>query len=213
MSTAKMYEYLTSLGYSGSINDMTNAYFTDLIANGGQPDSPKVGECVPDRELWVSSSASPLSSGRLCLVHFTARRSEAINTVTMWTGGTAAGATPTICRYGIYSVAANGDLTLVASTPNDTALWAAANTAYPKALSATWNKLAGRRYAAGILCVTAAAVPNFIGTTGTSLSHIGTTYLDAPTISSCVTGQADLPANVAVGSLTGFNIRHGMKLS
>lgn len=67
MSTAKEFQYLQQIGYNGSIADKRNAYYTDLITNGGQPDRPTVGEIIPDREQWISSVVAPGLSGQLIL--------------------------------------------------------------------------------------------------------------------------------------------------
>lgn len=115
---------------------------------------------------------------------------------------------------GIYSVAANGDLTLVASTPNDTTLFAATFTSYSKALSAALNKVAGQRYALGLIVVTAAAIPSFIGWAGVNASIFQATMLQSPTLAARMNGQVNLPANIPVGSLTGGNTgRIGFVLS
>jgi hypothetical protein len=137
----------------------------------------------------------------LFLSYFVAEKYEDITTLTLYTAGTAA-ATTTLIRYGVYSVASNGNITLVASTVNDTALLAATNTAYPKALSATWTKTPGTRYAVGML---------FVGTTAPTMVQLGTQSstpivnlydTDYP-ISGAVAGQTDLPASVASASVTG----------
>jgi hypothetical protein len=90
------------------------------------------------------------ASGTLHLTFFTARKTEVITQVRTHVSSSAATGL-TLARIGIFSVAANGDITLIASTPNDVTLWAATNTPYTKALSASWTKQAGVRYASGIL--------------------------------------------------------------
>jgi hypothetical protein len=161
------------------------------------------GEVVPEVRDLTSSAIPYPASGGLHVTYFTAARSEPINTVTMWTGSVAAGATPTLCRYGVYAMAANGDLTLIGSTPNDTAMFAATNTAYPKALSATWNKVGGMRYAVGQLVVTAAALPNFHGKQLASTNIINALVRTHPYTIGRLTSQTDLPANITAGSMIG----------
>ena len=114
---------------------------------------------------------------------------------------------------GVYSVAGNGDLTLVASTPNDTSLFAATFTAYPKALSASLQKTAGARYAAALLVVSGATMPTFHGLQLAATSIISTLTRDNPAIIGRLTGQTDLPNSVAVGSLSGTQIVIATKLS
>ncbi|MCE5291592.1 MAG: hypothetical protein LLG14_20465 [Nocardiaceae bacterium] len=136
------------------------------------------------------------SSGSLRLSYFTARKSETETTVIVYTGQTAAGATPTLCRVGLYSVAANGDLTLVGSIANDTTLFAAASTKYTRSLSSSVALVAGNRYALGLLVVTSAAMPSFIGG-GLPFSA----SLDAPAVAASLSGQTDLPSSITAASL------------
>lgn len=213
MSTAKQFQYLTQLGYTGTLADKQNAYYTDLIANGGNPDIPTAGGFVPDRELWSVATAGPVVSGAMPLAYFTANRTETITSVTTYSGTTAAGATPTLCRVGVYSVDSSGNLTLVASIANDTTLWASTNTAYLRTFSTPWAKTVGQRYAVGVLVVSGATVPTLVGTSGTSLNMIGTALLVSPTLSARITAQTDLPASIAVGSLVVWNIRTGFYFS
>lgn len=148
--------------------------------------------------LLAPVSTIPLSTQVLRLSYFTARKSEAIGNVRVLTGGTAAAATPSLVRFGIYSVAADGALTLVASTANDTSLLAAQSTAYTKALSASFAKVAGQRYAVGMLVVTATTAPTVNGLfVGSASTEAGL----APRLAAAVVGQSDLPASIAAGSL------------
>ena len=208
MSTAKEFQYLQQIGYNGSIADKRNAYYTDLITNGGQPDLPTVGEITPTRD-WYSNNVPLTTSGNLLLSYATAVRTEAINTLTTYSGTNAAGATPTLCRVGVYSVAANGDLTLIAACANDTALWAATNTAYPKALTSTFNKVAGQRYAYACICVSAAGIPSLCG----NLHAIANVPFISPRVCAVVSGQADLPASIVNGSIGMYSRHVGFVLS
>lgn len=135
----------------------------------------------------------------LRLSYFTPPYNTAAQTyATIESGGTAAGATPTLVRIGLWTMAANGDLTLVASTPNDTTLLAAASTDYFKALSVPYAFIGGQRYAAGILVVTGATAPTYSGKfTSTAANRLRT-----PRLTGSVSGQADLPANIAAGSVS-----------
>jgi hypothetical protein len=170
----------------------------------------------------VSSASAGLVSQRLTLTYFTAQKSAPITKLRTFSGATAAAATPTLCRIGVYSVAANGDLTLVADIASDTALWASQNAAYTKNLSATWNMQAGQRYATGYLIVTATTAPQLVGTllgsdSGGFREEIASVAATAtlPRMAAGIASQADLPAsltnaqlNVAVASLhyVGFGL-------
>jgi hypothetical protein len=163
----------------------------------------------PPFDLWALTSGeeaiprayatagAATSSQTLRLTYFTARRTEAITQVRVSSAGQAAAATPTLCRMGVYSEAANGDLTLVAAITSDTTLWAAVNSAYTRTLTSTFNKVAGQRYAAAVLVVTATTPPSF---TGLSTADT-TTFRLAPAIGGAVAGQSDLPATVANASI------------
>lgn len=213
-STAKQYQYLTNLGYTGTLADKQNAYYTDLIANGGQPDIPTTGEFVPDRELW-DTNLSATASGMMLLSYFTARRSEDITTITTICGTTPAAATPTLCKVGVYSEASSGDLTLVAQSANTTSMWASSNTAYAVSTTATFSKVAGQRYACAMICVTGGALPTLVGKGGFGIAAVGTQWFStSPRLFASITGQTDLPASIANASLANTVPRRvGFKLS
>lgn len=196
---------------SGSLGGTTSFRVVRLsVAADG--DLPTVGEFVPRRE-YITSNQIAATSGTLVLRYFTADKTEAINTLTAYTGTVAAAATPTICRMGIYAVADNGDITLVASTPNDTALFTVINTAYSKGLSATFNKVAGVRYATALLVVSGAAVPTWHGQQLAATNPTNAFVRDAPAIVGRVLSQTDLPASVVAASIVGYQGTVAMKLT
>ena len=137
-----------------------------------------------------------LGSGSMRGAAFTAVKTETITQVRMWTSTVAAAATPTLCRIGVYSIAANDDLVLLASTVNDISLFAAANTSYTRSLSASFAKVAGQRYVFAVLVVTAVAMPTFVGVQSSTEIAI------APRIGVRVDSQADLPTTFSGASLT-----------
>lgn len=150
----------------------------------------------------TASTASVLVASTLHLTYFTARKVTAAGHVRTIVGSPAAGATPTLCRVGLYTVAANGDLTLVASTANSTSLWNSTFQAFNTALSVAYTTIPGQRYAVGLLCVTAAALPSLYSYANLPSSEIGTM---APIMSTTLVAQSDLPASVANGSLVASN--------
>lgn len=166
---------------------------------GAYGDLLTTGEEVFERD-FVTLQNLPLTSQDLRLTYFTARKTGTIANLRISSGSTAAAATPTLCRVGIYQEAANGDLTLVAAIANDTSLFATINTAYTRALTASFTKTRGVRYAMGVLVVSATTMPfmaggNLAGGAGADESAI------APRLTGQVSGQADLPASIASGSL------------
>jgi hypothetical protein len=148
----------------------------------------------------ISSSCS-MPSGTMRLAYFTARKSETINNIQAATSATAAGTTPTLCQMALYSVDGTGNLTLAASCANDTTLFAATSTLYSRALTSSYAKVKGQRYAFGILVVTAAATPTIVGNnTSSPASLFGSS--GAPRLCGNVAGQSSLPASVAAASVS-----------
>lgn len=160
------------------------------------------GLLVPGRLL---ASTVTLVSGWVCLSAFTARRTQTISSITVGTTATAAGATPTLCRLGIYSVNEADDCTLVASIANDTTLFAAANTTYSRNLTAPYELVLGQRYATAFLVVTAATFPSMVGvqldSTAFTIAHGKT----PPFQFARLTGQTNLPSSIAAASTAGLN--------
>ena len=163
-----------------------------IFNNKGQ--SPYPGQTTFDRKFAVTSTPA-LTTQRLQLTRFTAERTESISSMKTIVHGTAA-ATITLIRYGIYSISdSTGDITLVASTTNDTALLAATNTAYSKALTTVYTVDGGRDYYAAVLVV-ATTQPVLAGITG-----IAADWAALPIPSYQVSSQSDLPATVVFASL------------
>jgi hypothetical protein len=153
---------------------------------------------------WATSNTITVTSGVLKLTYFTADATEAVNSLGAFTGAQAAAATPTLCKMALFSVAGNGDLTLIAVTANDTSLFAAATTRYTKATTAQATRTAGQRYAHGLLVVTGTTAPQMAGATP-SIALVG----DFPVrIYGQLTGQTDIPSSIPAGSLTNSNTMH-----
>lgn len=147
----------------------------------------------------------------LTLAGFRACKSESISRLQFFTAGTAAGATPSLVRAGVYvRQPANpaNQWNLVASFASDTTLFAAANTTYTKTLTTPFNKVAGNDYAVGLLIVSAAAFPTLVAPHNNASAGYSTDALLAQPISFAkVTAQADLPTSIlsasVVASVTG----------
>jgi hypothetical protein len=161
------------------------------------------GEAIMDPSHPHSNVASLGASGTLNLTGFRALNTRGYTQVRIFTGTTAAAATPTLARIGLYSIAADGTATLEAATANDTALFNAANTAFTKTLSSTFNAVAGNNYALGVIVVSGAAVPSFIGVAqSTSAGFLASLLGAAPKASSVFAGQTDLPASISNANQT-----------
>lgn len=154
------------------------------------------GEGTLPRSLHLGAAGT--GTGALRLSYWTARRTETCNQIRTNTSSTGAAATPTLCRMGIYSVDGSGNLTLLAACANDTTLWATPSTVYTRNLTSAFSKVGGQRYAAAALVVTGATAPTLQGA-----SSFGVGVLDAaPRIAGQVAGQTDLPASIAIGSIS-----------
>jgi hypothetical protein len=171
-----------------------------IALSGGyrDPDALSSGEATMPREVVLATTS--LSTGTLRLSYFTAVKTETITQVRTYSGSAAA-ATPTLCKMGVYSVDASGNLTLLAATANDTALWAAANTTYTRSLTTSFTKVAGQRYAAAQLCVTAGTAPTVLCGSSGAGSTMNSIMADAPRLGGAVTAVADLSASIAAGSV------------
>lgn len=148
----------------------------------------------------ITSNGDAIGAGVIRWAYFTATRAVTCTNFFTRSGGTAASATPTLCRVGLYTVASNGDLKLVARTANTTSLWASTDTDYTTAMAtaggypASYTPVPGQRYAIAVLCVTAGTAPTWY--TSGLVGHT-----KDPRMSAALTGQTDLPASVDVGSL------------
>jgi len=186
-------------GTSGlSAQGAANALLTNArtVAGIWVGSPPTEGEEVFPRDLCIAAGGGTLANQALRLRFFTASQTETITKIRTY-AAVAAGATPTLSRIGVYSVAANGDIALIHSTANNTALWTA-TTGVDQALTASWSKVQGTRYAIGALCVTGASSATVAGATS---SNSGLQSI-APRICGSVASQADLPASVVAGSIS-----------
>jgi len=169
----------------------------------GSLDQPQTGHIENIDRLDLASPASTAStgtSGDVRLSYFTAKAAQAVTQMQMYSGTTAAGATPTVVRWGVYSEAANGDLTRVATIANDTTLLAAASTGYLRALEAGLTFQPGQRYAVAQIVVSAAAMPTMTGKV--SLTATLSEWAQVPRVSGVMAGQTDLPASIANASIS-----------
>lgn len=155
---------------------------------------------------FFATSSAGLTSQTMRLSYFRAPFSLLATTVAYSTVATAAAATPTVIRYGIYSRNAGGDITLIGSTASDLTLLTSINTEYPKALSVATQLVGGQRYALGILVVSATTMPA-VPLNATIVG--GMNVAAAGPVGGTVAAQADLPASVAYGSISAGNAVYG----
>lgn len=166
-----------------------------LVVNGGNgADSAGGIETLP---RWGLSGFAGVS-GQLWLCYVTAARPVTLTKLMVASGDTAA-ATATLGRMGLFTAAADGAVTLVARTASDTTIGASTYSPYERALAtaggypASYRLAAGKRYALGWLQLAA-----------TPMAVQGAYLLDpdtAPIMCRVVTGQTDILASYAAGSL------------
>lgn len=155
--------------------------------------------CASIADRRAINSVLAQASGNIYLAYFRAPASFTAANLRMISTATAAGATPTVVRFGLWTVASSGDLTLVGSTANDTTVFASTNTAYSRAMTASVDLEFGAWYAAGALVVTAAAAPTVLSSLQPSAGRQALS--SAPRLSMSLAGQSDLPSSVDAGSL------------
>lgn len=150
----------------------------------------------------LGSVTAALATGTMRLFYVTAPITLTVSKLEDITGATAAAATPTLCRKGLYLIDSAGAGTLVARTANDTTLWSVVQTNYTTAFAtaggypATYQMVAGQRYAFAELMVSAGAGPVLYG-----MTTVGSVVARAPRVSGALAGQTDLPTNFADASL------------
>ncbi len=176
---------------------MSPRIYPGPVSNPERPGSLNVGE-GPLERAGTNSSGIPVSSGTVRLAYFTARKTETVASIRVLGGSTAAAATPSLVRLGVYEVAENGDLALVAATANDTSLFSVASTGYTRALTAPFEKLAGKTYALAWLVVTSVGTPTLSGlNSGVTPAEMA----QSPRLAGSRTGQTDLPATIPLANV------------
>jgi len=151
------------------------------------------GEGVFGRLL--GSGSLQLTTQVVSFSYFTAQRTETVAYVTTFSNSTAmTGAT--YAGVGVYTVDSSGNLTQVATTGDvSSTIWANTFTTYATAFTASFTKVAGQRYAVGMLAV-ASGAPKV-----QAQAPAGGALTALPSIITSLAAQSTLPASVAVGSL------------
>ncbi len=152
------------------------------------------GESTMARQHINATTLAP-GNGNLRLTYFTARRSFTAASIRTTCNVAQVGAT--LARIGLYTVDGSGNLTLVASTTNDTNLWIATG-ASTKSLSSSYAVVRGQRYALGVLVVGTSTSPQLSGNGTVSSAECAV----APRLCGFVGSQTDLPASVSSGSVS-----------
>lgn len=198
-STATSYRLACSGAIVASHVTTGSGAALDHGITGNQLTANRVAAGETTLPRWGAVSRVTMGTGVVRFSFFTATKTETVNNLACCTGGTAAGATPTYAALGVYSVGADGALTLVASTASDTTLFATGNTTYTRTTLAPWSKVAGQRYAFAALVVSGAAMPSIVSANFSGPSSEMSTR--APILAASLSGQSELPASVAAGAL------------
>jgi hypothetical protein len=149
------------------------------------------GEAIFARVAWTQQTS--LTASTLMLTYWTAVKTETTGHVVTVTGSGASSGV-TYANIGVFSVDSSGNLTLLASTGDlHTTLWTGTFAQYTTAFTASWAKVAGARYAMGLLAV-GTTPPNLFGQF-VSLPGL------APILAGTVGSQATMPGTVAHGSV------------
>lgn len=182
----------------------------DLIASTILPisssDGLTTGQEVFSRALLITGSSIAAVSGSMRLTFFTARKTETSTQVRVLSGTTAAGATPTLCRVGLFSVDSSDNGTLVASIASDTTIWAAANTSYTRSWSSSIGMVSGQRYALGQLIVTGQTLPSWAGYA--LMANAQSEANLVPRLTGAVGSLSDLPSSFTAAALVATLNRH-----
>lgn len=138
-----------------------------------------------------------VASQRLLLVYGRPATSFTASQMACVTGATSS-ASITLARMGIYTVASDGAVTLVASTANDTALTGTASSVRTKALSVGYDLVAGELYALAVLQV--ATTPGSLRLARTNPAMSDNTGTFWPVLGRSIASQSDLPSTLAAGA-------------
>ena len=143
------------------------------------------------------------TSGWLSLYGFTPGLTRTITKLGVSLSATAA-AGVTMFRMGLYTYAADGSITLVASTPNTTNSLNTAYNPYQVALTASYQLTAGTRYMVGCIIV-ASTMPTLNAAAGSD-DYGNNSHLTGVKQRLCgyVTGQTDLPATVTNANIIDY---------
>jgi lysophospholipase L1-like esterase len=164
------------------------------------------GESNYSRVITMRHDNIATISGYLLLNYFEAEKTEAITKIRSIAGSTPSDGTATVQQVGVFSVADNGDLTLIASIAHDATRWTTAYTDYLDDLDVTFDKVAGVTYAIGFLAVSTGALCNLVGPSTPSLGILADALRRDPPIIGLVAGLSALPSTVVAGAIAGGGI-------
>ena len=158
--------------------------------------------------LYGNSNTVTVTSGVLKLTYFTADVALTVGNLKVVTGAIgSSGTAPTLCKLGLYSVAANGDLTRIAITANDVTMFEVAVSEITRAVTSPVAVTQGTRLALAVLVVSTGTLPQLAGATPSiTLASI------SPRIYGQVSSQSDLPATIVAPVANSNTMHYGVIL-
>jgi len=181
--------------------------YVDQGLNLKEPADPNrlaTGEATYRRGDVIAANVTS-NTQLLRLVYLTSQKSFTTTQVRVLGGAAAAAATPTRCEIGLFEINAAGDGTRVALIENDTSLFAASNSTYTRSWLASYNVVAGQRYALSWLVVTAVAAPTYSGVLLTVPMDVEAAF--PLRVTGRLNNQTTTPASFTAASVIGSNTR------
>jgi hypothetical protein len=149
---------------------------------------------------WAATDSSgiDMQSGATRFAYVTAQANMTITRLAISSGDIAAGATPDLVRYGLYSVDASGGLTQLATTVSDTSALSVARQSYPLSLQTPVAITDGQLYAIAAIVHTAATAPTVMGVRCATAADTAL----SPRLTAFYQGGADLESSYLQSNLT-----------
>ena len=162
---------------------------------------PTSGQFTAPAELAAANYT--MTSQQMAVTLWRPEVTQLVSNIQVYVTSTAAGATPTVIRFGIYTISGTTATQYIA-TPNDTTLLAATFALSGRAVTTPAVVTRGTDYFLTALVVTGAAVPllacrvNGAAATAAAQDSANGSGLR----SGVITGQADLPASFTTTNIT-----------
>lgn len=190
------------IGSGAKVNFNGDLRVNDIVVDPiTSNDLPVAGEFVVRRiDLAPIVPGLPAyTSKQVHLIYFTAKKDDVINSCRVWTANAVASGL-TLAKIGVYEVQSNKDLQLVQASGNNTSAFTTAHAGYNFALTAPWEKVAGQRYAIGLLVI-ASTMPSFTCVAGANVPVSDELLAVDPRWTGAFANQNDLPNTIPNGQL------------
>lgn len=162
-----------------------------VLGGGGGAGSVDVAGTEATMERTAATTGTAIATGQPRLTYFTAKAGGTFSKIGTVVTTASSGAAPTLCKLAMFSVAGNGNLTLIAVTANDVTMFNTANVIVEKATLASYNLVAGQRYAWAVLVVSSGTLPQFSGRSMGGSAGAAAMLGKSPRASGSISGQTD----------------------